>query len=108
MLLLEYLPHAQTLKAIAANLITQPIVDSLITTASNFGPLGVTHSDPNTGNFLFVVGQDGAVCRAAIIDFGSSYLREQESDEDWALIVRQQADVQFLKLRLKAKLKEMG
>jgi hypothetical protein len=107
-LLLEYLPHAQTLKAIAANLITQPIIDSLITTASSFGPLGVTHSDPNTGNFLFVVGQDGAVCRAVIIDFGSSYFREEESDEDWACIVRQQADVRFLKLRLEAKLKEMG
>ena len=107
-LLLEYFPHAQTLKGITANLITQPIIDSLIITASRFGPLGVTHSDPNTGNFLFVVGQDGAVCHAVIIDFGSSYLREQESDEDWALIVRQQADVRFLKLRLEAKLREMG
>ena len=107
-LLLEYLPHAQTLKAIAANLITQPIIDSLTTTASSFGPLGVTHSDPNTGNFLFVVGQDGTICRAVIIDFGSSYFREEESDEEWAFIVRQQADVRFLKLRLEAKLREMG
>ena len=107
-LILEYLPHAQTLETIAANLITQPIIDSLIITASRFGPLGVTHSDPNTGNFLFVVGQDGALCRAVIIDFGSSYFREQESDEDWALIVRQQGDVRFLKLRLEAKLREMG
>ena len=38
-LLLEYLPHAQTLKAISASLITQPIIDSLITTATSFGPL---------------------------------------------------------------------
>ena len=103
-LLLEYLPQAQTLEAIAADLITQPVIDSLVTTASRFGPLGVTHSDPNTGNYLFVVGQDGAVCRAVIIDFGSSYFREEESDEDWESIVRQEGDVMWLKLRLQTKI----
>jgi hypothetical protein len=43
----------------------------------------LTHSDPNAGKCNF------CPTRAVIIDFGSSYFREAESDEDWVAILNQ-------------------
>lgn len=104
-LLLEYLPNAQSLDKINPHLITPDVRASLVKIASGFGRLGVVHTDLNYGNIIFVVGAHG-IERAAIIDFGSSYSREDESDKDWQAIVDEQDDVTWLNKRLNAMLRE--
>ena len=52
-LILEYLPGAMTLKDVPCNLITDEVVESLVSTVASFGLLGVTHCDLNVTNILF-------------------------------------------------------
>jgi len=102
-LILEYLPGAMTLKDVPCNLITDEVVESLVSTVASFGPLGVTHGDLNVTNILFVSGPDG-IERSVIVDFGSSFTHEDESEEKWKRIVEQEQDLRWLKVRLRDKL----
>lgn len=104
--LLEYIPHAIDLRNIAddpelrvAISIPHHLIESLIQTVSDFGKLGVTHSDLTLDNIMFSPGIHPT--RAVIIDFGNSYFREDESDEEWREIVREQKDVFYVKRALR-------
>jgi hypothetical protein len=101
-ILLEYIPDAETLGDIDPSLITPRVVESLLETARVFGQLGVSHNDLNPGDILFSPG--GRPTRAIVIDFGSSYVREEESDEKWAAIVKENNDPRWMERRLKFKL----
>jgi hypothetical protein len=102
-LLLEYLPDATTLANVNPSLITPSLVRSLVDTVSAFGPLGVVHDDLNAGNVLFAPADNPT--RAAIIDFGSAILREEEdSDEEWAKIVWVNNDSHGLKLAVRRRM----
>ena len=103
-LILELLPGAMTLKDVPCNLITNEVVESLISAVASFGPLGVTHCDLNVTNILFVPGPNGIVQRSVVVDFGSSFTHEDESEEKWERIVKQERDVRWLRVRLRSKL----
>jgi RIO-like serine/threonine protein kinase len=92
-----------TLKDVPRNLITDEVVESLVSTVASFGPLGVTHCDLNVANILFVPGPNG-IQRSVIIDFGSSFTHEDESEDKWKRIVEQEQDIHWLKVRLRDKL----
>jgi hypothetical protein len=102
-LILEYLPGAMTLKDVPLNLITDEVIESLVSTMASFGPLGVTHCDLNDTNVLFIPGQNG-INRSVIVDFGSSFTHEDKSEDKWKRIVEQEQDVRWLKVRLRDKL----
>ena len=51
------------------------------------------------------MGCDG-IYRAAIIDFGSSCVRDDESDEEWDAIVEEQSDMMYLEKRFARAFKE--
>ena len=93
-----------TLKDVPCNLITNEVVESLISAVASFGPLGVTHCDLNITNVLFVPGPHGIQC-SVVIDFGSFYTHEDESEEKWERIVKQEQDVRWLRVRLRNKLR---
>ena len=88
--LLQFIPDAVNLRHITVKP-NQSLITSLIETASSFGALGVTHNDLNPGNILFT--PHTAPTHAFIIDFGHAYVREEESDEEWDEIVKENRDV---------------
>ncbi|KAJ7602931.1 hypothetical protein DFH06DRAFT_1488444 [Mycena polygramma] len=72
---------------------------SLIKTVSKFGQLGVVHADLNPGNILFAPADRPSL--AVIIDFGEACLREEDEDEDsWTKVVRQNRDEFYVGKRL--------
>jgi serine/threonine protein kinase len=104
-LFLEYLRDVQSLRDIDTKLVTEQIIRALKETVSAFDRLGVAHCDLNYGNILFLVGC-GGIYRATIIDFGSSCVRDDESDEEWDAIVEEQSDMMYLEKRLARAFKE--
>jgi RIO-like serine/threonine protein kinase len=103
-LILEYLSSAITLKDVPCNLITDEAIESLVSTVASFGSLGVTHCDLNDTNVLIVPGPNGIKC-SVIVDFGSSFTHEDESEDKWKQIVEQEQDVRWLKIQLRDKLR---
>jgi tRNA A-37 threonylcarbamoyl transferase component Bud32 len=93
-LLLQYISDAISLEDIAVKP-NQSVITSLAETAYTFGALGVTHNDLNPGNILF--SPRTAPTHAVIIDFGEAYFREDESDEEWDEIVKENWDVHAIK-----------
>ena len=99
-LLLEYIPDAISLQ----NIIVRPdqsVIASLLRTVNAFAAMDVSHNDINSSNVIF--SPSNYPTRAVIIDFGHSYLRDDELDEDWEGIVCQSDDVGYLKRRLARK-----
>ncbi|KDQ58763.1 hypothetical protein JAAARDRAFT_206613 [Jaapia argillacea MUCL 33604] len=98
-LLLEYLPDAVTLNDIDPQRITRPVLRSLFETAEAFASLGIIHTDLHGGNILLTPAEHPV--RGCIIDFGCSFVRQEESDEEWEFLVAQNSDVRAVQVSLK-------
>jgi hypothetical protein len=99
-LLLQYIPDAIDLE----DIVIEPdksFIASLVKTVSAFGALGVAHDDLNRSNILF--SPRNAPIRAVVIDFGHSFFREDESDQEWDEIVEGSDDVGTIKRMLGSK-----
>jgi hypothetical protein len=101
-LLLEYIPDAKTIKDIDPRVIAPSLIQSVFQTVTAFGALGVAHNDLHAHNILFAPGDHPV--RAVIIDFGSAYVHEDESDEEWKEIVARTGDLLELRAQFRWKL----
>jgi serine/threonine protein kinase len=98
-LILEHIPNSVPLDKVDPGVVSTQLTQSLLDTAAAFSRLGVVHTDLNTGNILFSPGDRPT--RAVVIDFGESIVREEEDDQTWAEIVDENADVAYMRKRLK-------
>ena len=101
-IILEYIPDAQRLDAVDPNSVTLSTAQSLIDAAQKIDALGVSHRDYNPGNILFSHG------KGMIIDFGGCNVREIDSDEEWAAVVRLDGNVWNMKKWMRNLLKKSG
>ncbi|KDQ62941.1 hypothetical protein JAAARDRAFT_693902, partial [Jaapia argillacea MUCL 33604] len=98
-LFLKYLPDVVTLNDIDPQRITRPLLRSLFETAEAFASLGLIHTDLHGGNILLMPGEH--LVHACIIDFGCSFVCQEESDEEWEFLVAQNSDVRAVQVSLK-------
>jgi hypothetical protein len=87
--LMSYVDDSITLENIDPNILRNyPMaIRSVLSTTAHFSGLGVIHNDPALNNYLFT--PSTAPKRAVVIDFGNSFCREEEDDEEWAEIAEQ-------------------
>jgi len=101
-LLLEFLHDAKTFKEVDNQSITPSLIRSLFQTVTAFGKLGVSHNNLHAKNILFAPGRFST--RAVIIDFGSAYVLEEESEDEWKEIVAEGGDLLALRTQFRQKL----
>lgn len=80
-LLLEYIHDACTLRDADPAVVPLHLLRTLTLTVRSLGSLGIIHNDINPGNILFTPADNPT--RVFLIDFGESYTRCEESDEQW-------------------------
>ncbi|TDL17495.1 hypothetical protein BD410DRAFT_549935 [Rickenella mellea] len=99
-LLIQYIPNAVTIDKISKDLVTTSLAKSFFHLLKSFHALGVIHNDLHHDNILVADSSENLQARAVFIDFGEVCLRDGETDEEWAKIVRCLGDERFMRRQL--------
>ena len=91
-LAIEYIP-GETLNTINPSSVPRSLARSLITTACSFPSYGIIYCDLHTDNILFSL----RLSRVVVIDFGQSFVREDELDSEWEFTVKTEGNEGLVK-----------